>query len=478
MGALKLTDEMLFDTTYSFEARAVLAATLGHQGKNPALNYTAEAIGLKRDAVIAAQRELEHQVSVWTDSDDGQDFAHVGTYQSVSFDRPKGAFERGDSKRFLRTTRLDQVAPWARLYLDGQPTHWTELPAGIAARLPKRRQNNSIVRLVALALAREQLRRGAIQIEDDALGWLLGATERQVRTVRELLLADDLLHFERREPPCDIYTMPGATPGRETNADELRPEWTRRLTEATIGPFTFQLYACPSELETIARQLDRLGPDWALYALRVGIYTSLADRLDGRQVAGILSTATRTQVDSPGDTSPSKQVDRPGDTSPTPGGQEYYLEPSTSKTSSLLGPTTGPPQTPGDDVSGRAGEARAEKGGQPMARRREWTNDTGLAIFCFADEPTFLKIEELRLDLQRRYGPAEAFGLLRDACIDHKGRGLTILRHLQDRLHRGAEDTGKLDVNIYQDADNLYGDDTLPGESDADYARRIYGADD
>jgi hypothetical protein len=56
VSALRLQDDSLFDGWHSFDARAVLAVTLGHRDHNPSVDYIAACLGIKQVAVIAAQR--------------------------------------------------------------------------------------------------------------------------------------------------------------------------------------------------------------------------------------------------------------------------------------------------------------------------------------------------------------------------------------------------------------------------------------
>ena len=284
MSTLKLTDAVLFDRSLPFDARAVLALTLGHQGKNPSVDYTAAAIGLQPRTVLTAQRVLEYGTRVWTMDDAGAIALVADCPATATFDRPSEWYERHpNSPQFHRSTKLDVLAPWAK---PADHAH-AELPADIAARLPKREHHNSIVRLVALAYAREQLIRGAIQIEDASLAYLLGASPRQVRRAREQLLREGILRFERREGPCDIYTMPGGTPVRPIDPDALEPLWTRRLATLTIGPFLLNLYASPSELDTAARLVDKIGEPKSIAAL-VTAFPTVEEHLHGREVLAAL----------------------------------------------------------------------------------------------------------------------------------------------------------------------------------------------
>jgi hypothetical protein len=292
MIALKLTDDVLFDRFHTFEERAVLAVTQGHHGKNPSVRDLAKTLGIKDDAVMKAQQDLETDFYFQIEQPRG-DISF--TYQLATFDRPSEFWERQTTNpRFRRSTRLEAVAPRAELYVGGVKKKWTELPRDIVKRLPKRRHGNALVFLVALAYAREQLRRGAIQIEDDALAYLLGASEKRIAAIRRLLVKAGILKFERRDHPAHVYTMPGGTPGREEDALGLRPEHTRRLSDLTIGPFSLPVFACATELDSLASEVERLSAPIALawIAACAQYDLDLPERHDARDLLAILKPRT------------------------------------------------------------------------------------------------------------------------------------------------------------------------------------------
>lgn len=286
---LVLADETLFDTFYSFEARLVLAVQLGYPNHNPSLEQIAAVAAMNRHTVLAAQAELETTFSVWTDNGDG--IQHVGGYQLAALDRPSaGRDRRGSYPRFNRSTRVEKVARWADPRDPANGGRWGSLPGAILERLPRGRKNNALIRLAALAYAREQLRAGAIQIGDDALAYLLGSTPRKIGSARRLLAEAGILRFVRRDRPCNIYTMPGGTPGRPENPDALDPLRTRRLDHLHVGPHTLRVYASANELAEATRLIDTLTPPLALLALRAGIPWSLSERLHGPEILDALAS--------------------------------------------------------------------------------------------------------------------------------------------------------------------------------------------
>lgn len=161
----------------------------------------------------------------------------------------------------------------------------TRLPGAIAARLPRGRgvTNGAELRLVALMYAREQLRRGAIQVEDEVVarklglqvhrnGCFDGPNVNQVRRLREKLVEQGtLVVMDARAYPCPIYVMPGGTPQKPENPDAFEPAHTRRfrsLSDVFPPPGdVFDLYASDDELEEILSLARKVGGKVAYDAL-------------------------------------------------------------------------------------------------------------------------------------------------------------------------------------------------------------------
>jgi hypothetical protein len=238
-----LTDHVLFHPRLSHAAKLVLAATLAYPNRDPSLTQLEAATGLGRLTIINAQNELERE-------------------QITGLDRPRHPWERhADKPRFQRTSKLAWIAPEADPLQRANRNKTVELPGEFAAQMPRGKKNSVLYPIVALALVREQLRRGAIQIEDDPLAALLRISPRQVQRIRQDLRRSGLLDSARRDRPCDVLTFPGAT-ARDPDPAALDPSRTRRLVplQTAAFPAPVTLYASQPELAHAARRVARLGP--------------------------------------------------------------------------------------------------------------------------------------------------------------------------------------------------------------------------
>jgi hypothetical protein len=326
MARLRLPDAFLFDAFYSFDARAVHAVTLGHPGGNPAVDYVAEALGIGPAEVIAAQRDLELEVDELREQDDGS-VALTRTYQAATYKRPTTRFHTGPTPlRFTDSTKLIDTAPEAGLYNQGKKNLYAELPAEVAVKLPKRGRHNSLVRLVAFGYAREQRIRGEIQIEDEAVAYLIGASARQARRVRELLIHKGILTFVRREQPCNVYAMPGAAPRPQDEPEPVNPAWTRRLLDLQLADERIGLYACDREYDQISDEIARLGPEQALAVILARIPFARRGRRHGADVLTVLQGAEDERVDRVG------QLDAPcGTTDSLPVTRHHFFPSLTAR---------------------------------------------------------------------------------------------------------------------------------------------------
>lgn len=252
--SLVTTDELLFSDEPP-HVRVVAAATFGYPKRNPSLVELAKMTGLKPHTVKDAQNQLE----AWS---------RAGTTviaPLAQYDKPENWYERNpDNPRFQRSNELTRV--FRPDYDPDRAKYRIELPASVLAKLPRGQKNSAILRLVACAYAREQLRRGAIQIDDATLAEQLqlrvqreGFGEEtnvaQVTRARETLLRRGVLvvHDADADPP--IYTMPGATPGKPENPDELAPEATKKLRQhpARSPEATGSTFRRPSRTGTRSR---------------------------------------------------------------------------------------------------------------------------------------------------------------------------------------------------------------------------------
>jgi hypothetical protein len=243
------TEAVLFHPRLSHPAKLALAASLTYPNRNPSLSQLEAATGLRRKTIIDAQNELERE-------------------EIARYDRPRHPWEREPgSHRFRRSNRLTWVAREADPYHAANAKKKIELPGVIAALLPRGKNNAARFPLVALVYALEQLRRGAVQMEDEVAASLLRLEKRQVQRIRQEMRRLGLLVFVRREAPADIFTFPGATvhdPGRILDATRTRrfvPLHTACHPKATL------LLASPAELAHANRTAARLGPHLTAVAL-------------------------------------------------------------------------------------------------------------------------------------------------------------------------------------------------------------------
>jgi hypothetical protein len=264
--ALRITDELLFDRSRSVQERVTLAATLAYPDRNPSLTQLEERAASSRLSVIEAQNELERYEPIWTEEADGS-FSLLSS-RLVTYDRPSHYYDREpDNPRFKRPNRVVAIEPWA----DPDRARFVELPLDVVERLPRGHKNSALIRLLALFYAREQLRFGAIQKEDAFVArLLLGQAEkrypdqyqRAIRRARDAMIEANVLSVaDDTAEPAPIYTMPGATPGREPDLERFDPARTERLQEIELGGILFGDVLGSDAEAASARQLARqLGP--------------------------------------------------------------------------------------------------------------------------------------------------------------------------------------------------------------------------
>lgn len=258
-----LTDAILLDPLMPVAMKLVLGATLAVPSRNPSLNRLATILPLNRAAIILAQRQLED-------------------LELALYDRPSEAWERHPTNpRFVRSNQVIHVHPSADP--TQAPGAYVKLPGHVAMRLPRGRKNAARFPLLALLYAREQLRRGAIQIEDDAAASLLGfrapdrsPDARGVRRLREELLRAGVIRRAQRTNPTSIYVMPGAT-HRPADAKTLDPSRTRRLRHLPVDVGApIRVLANEAEWAMIEGHFARLHPAYHAYACMVAWRASQA----------------------------------------------------------------------------------------------------------------------------------------------------------------------------------------------------------
>jgi hypothetical protein len=373
----------------------------------------------------------------------------------ATYDRPDQWYDREkDSPRFNRSTRLTATN---RAY---DPDHevYASLPGTILAKLPRGTgRSASLLRLVALYYAREQLIRGAIQSEDEVVarrlglweirnGWLEGPATAQVATPRNALLGPGILQvYDPGAHPCPIYVIPGATPQRPENPAEFQPEWTKRFQRAEW----IDTFASDSQFEAILSLARILGGE---EKAEDALYAAGFERGDDVEAEDAL-TALRAALPENERTPTQKRKDTYSETKGHLLSTERTLGKSLPlprpKPSSAEGAKT---DHTGEDEDGFSGEGEAVTSRPRLPRHElgaDWFN-----IFCFADEQTFQSIEAWRDHFIRKYGQPDAAELLRVVFLEHGPRGRQILTGLQVRfpdVQPGAEEP---EVNL----DDIIGD--------------------
>ena len=238
---LKATDRLLFGP-FSHDEFVVIAAELGCPGRNLSLTQLVEATGLKRNTVEAITKKLEE---------------HPG-YPTASFDRPAGNSERNPhNPQFVRPTRLKAV----RADIDpAAPGRWmVELPVTILNRINRGKgvSNAGLLRRVACACAREQLIGGAVQVTDDTLAKKFGCDRQAVARARRSLIKHGILVPVKGQP--NVWTMPGATPGKPEDPERLDVTRTKKVYAVAIGENRYDVEATASEHDLISDLVIAVG---------------------------------------------------------------------------------------------------------------------------------------------------------------------------------------------------------------------------
>lgn len=493
---LRITDAALFEL--ELDEALVLAATCGYPNRNPSLTQLAATTGLHRASVKIGQDKLEaclgrpyvegEGAKVLTGGElidqmrqmDANVPPPVGWHRArqvaplVTFDKPEHFYDRQpDSPRYTRSNRITWIQP---KYDPDHPRNVgkvVELPASVLAKIPRGRgvTNAPLLRLLALAYVREQLRRGASQVEDRLLadrfgiyevdqdtGFYEGLAVRQVARTRDKLAQAAVIELHDDGDGLPIYVMPDGTPGSDKTVDDFDPARTRRIRILGLdGDDGQEIVATDAQHAELSRRIRMLGHSRARTELR-GLLDPF-DLLDAARLIDRLSQMKTLRL---------------SNEDPTFAARRTGLLPSTDdlSTSSL------PPIEKGagsrldveDDFSGQ-GEAgplpsannrqSADTRSQdPSIERREWSGDFP-NLYYYADDRLHQQIVRFVAAIESRYGRPEAVGFLRWACLESTGSGLAVLELLRLRLpgvEPESHDPGAgdvlLDLDIFADPDD------------------------
>jgi len=207
----RMTDDVLFHPWLTTTEKLVLGAFAAHPRRSPSHRYLRAHTPIHHDSIEAALTRIEE------------------VFGLAIFDRPHGPQDRDPiTRRFARANRAMMLAPAADPARPENARRSVVLPARIAAALRRGQRNSGLAVLVALLYVREQLRRGAIHADDEAVAAMLHTEARKVRRIREQMIRDSVLVHAKKAPGSAIYTMPGAT-ARTPAAADLDVTRTRRL---------------------------------------------------------------------------------------------------------------------------------------------------------------------------------------------------------------------------------------------------------
>jgi len=231
----RMTDDVLFHPWLTTTEKLVLGAFAAHPRRSPSHRYLRAHTPVHHDSIEAALSRIEE------------------VFGLAIFDRPHGPQDRDPiTRRFARPNRAMMLAPAADPARPENARRSVVLPARIAAKLRRGQRNSGLTVLVALLYVREQLRRGAIQADDEAVAAMLHTEARKVRRIREQMIRDSVLVRAKKAPGSAIYTMPGAT-ARTPAAADLDVTRTRRLRLLPIDIGT-PIYALANDREWSAIQ--------------------------------------------------------------------------------------------------------------------------------------------------------------------------------------------------------------------------------
>lgn len=461
---LVATDALLFDTTLSPDEKIVLAATLGFPNRNPSQTQTAEATGLHRLTVIEAQKKLNvHHPDILfipdgplivfgTDKVDelwltlGRD--HLD--RPIQVPPPAAVWDRPaqNSKNAHDRTPNRLIDVWEKF----DPQHPSnvrqriELPASIHTTLAKGKgvKNASLVRLVALALAREQLLRGAIQISAETLASMIDADPRAVKRITTRFLHDGVLrvHQDGNEP---VYVMPGATDASPMTPDDFDPARTKTMVTLQFdegeecphgcvhSALWFDVLTTDAGLALIFREVRELGDKVAAHFLELD--PSVKDHQHGwNTTETILLSLRRAATElATNDTAYLKKTPCVSQEDPVPVTRrppllpttDYPIKPSRAAADEHDQPE--PSQATGDGEVAQTGRARQSK-----PTRRKYPDRFG--TFVFADDATEAALSRYVAAIETKYGHNEGANFFRTACLEWGPLGTEVLRGLRAML--------------------------------------------
>jgi hypothetical protein len=231
--AFLITDWLLFNAAVPARVKTVIGYTLAWSGRNPSIGILATRSGMKPHAVIDAQRWIEANL--------------LGEYR-----RGKRGAEN------TQTNRLVHLDPAALPQRD----HYFEcIPRRTLSGLPRGKgvSNTYLYPLLLALYAREQHRRGAVQIEDEAAAAMISLDKRQVQRLRQKLIQTGALVRVRKDTPAHVYRL------RDFRAepDKLDTHRTPRVRQLPLRDQTppLQVICGPGQQEALYEYASRMKAD-------------------------------------------------------------------------------------------------------------------------------------------------------------------------------------------------------------------------
>jgi hypothetical protein len=170
----RLTDWLLFNPHATVVEKLYIGRALTFRERNPGLSLLQATTPATRTALSRAQRSCEEK-------------------GFLVLDRPKFGHDRNpDNPRFARSNKIVSFHPQIETRRrDGQAPLTITIPGELVERLPRGRgvSHGAYAPLVALLYAREQIRRGGIQLPHAVTAARLNITERMVKHVERDMLA-------------------------------------------------------------------------------------------------------------------------------------------------------------------------------------------------------------------------------------------------------------------------------------------------
>jgi len=400
------------------EAKLVLGVTLQWPERNPSVRQLADVLPLNKDTIILAQTELEVE-------------------GIARYDRPKKRRSKTDA-RFEDSNRLAWVHPKAEPNRRRQDAErGAFLPSEVAERLPRGvrgKKNAKHFPLIALVYAHEQARAGRVAIQDDAVGAILGLNARQVRTMRQQLIAAGIIVKATYVPLLGkSYRLVG-TPAPAITFEAGKVKRASLLHGVLPNPqASVLIVASKYELAYLRTLLDQLDAE-ACAAVVTDAQTSEGGAAEafGIGAAALIEAAklrlAETGVEASNDRSREHQMTVLGN---------VYLVPSprpirTVTPTQALSSTQNKRRTSDEDGLRRKDQRAKRHRERKAPALRDVVPEKNLRVR--ADDETHAAMTEGLAWLESKYGKAERDAFAREWVVNSGGSGKTFLKLMHHRF--------------------------------------------